>query len=136
MDMNNIYASFGFIDIIVICVGVYGFYSWYMLVKKHEIKKTLLLGGSVTPEQCIDIEGFAKYMGTKLLILSADLLIFGAISAYNSYVAEVGLVLWIAMAIFFVVIVWYCFHLRKADGLYFSAAGKSGKSIKDKALKK
>ena len=75
-------------------------------------------------------------MGTKLLILSADLLVFGAISAYNSYVAEVGVVLWIAMAIFLAVIIWYCYHLRKADGLYFSAAGKSGKSIKDKALKK
>ena len=42
MDTTNIYASFGFIDIIVMCIGVYGFYSWHMLVNKHEIKKTLL----------------------------------------------------------------------------------------------
>ena len=136
MDMDNIYSSFGFIDIIVICVGIYGFYSWYMLVKKHEIKKTLLIGGSTTPEQCIDIEGFAGYMGNKLLVLSADLLIFGAFSAYNSYVAEVGMTLWIGMVIFLAIIAWYCVHLRKADGLYFSASGKSGKSIKDKALKR
>ena len=136
MDMNNIYASFGFIDIIVVCMGVYGLYSWYMLVKKHEIKKTLLLGGSTTPEQCVDLEGFAGYMGSKLLILSADLLIFGSVSAYNSYVAEIGAVLWVGMAIFLAIIVWYCIHLRKADEIYFSAAGKSGKSIKDKALKR
>lgn len=136
MDMNNIYSSFGFIDIIVICGGIYGFYSWYMLVKKHEIKKTFLLGGSTTPEQCVDIEGFAGYMGNKLLILSVDLLIFGAFSAYNSYVEEVGMALWIGMVIFLAVIVWYLMHLRKADELYFSAAGKSGKSIKEKALKK
>lgn len=136
MDMNNIYSSFGFIDIIVMCVGVYGFYSWYMLVKKHEIKKTLLVGGEMTPAQCVDVEGFAGYIGNKLLILSADLLVFGGFSAYNSYVEEVGAALWIGMAIFLVIIVWYCFHLRKAGEQYFSATGKSGKSIKEKALKK
>ena len=134
MDTTNIYASFGFIDIIVMCIGVYGFYSWYMLVNKHEIKKTLLLGGSTTPEQCNDVEGFANYMGTKLFVLSADLLIFGALSAYNSYVKEVGMILWIGMAIFLAIIIWYCVYLRKADGLFFSATGK--KTIKDKALNK
>ena len=133
MDMSNTYASFGFIDIIVMCVGVYGFYSWYMLVKKHEIKKTLLLGGSTTPAQCVDIEGFVSYMSTKLLIVSADMLIFGAFSAYNSFIKEVGMILWIGMAIFLAIITWYCMHLRKADKLYFSAGGKS---IKDKALKR
>ncbi len=134
MDTTNIYASFGFIDIIVVCVGVYGFYSWYMLTNKHEIKKTLLIGGSLTPEQCIDVEGFANYMATKLLILSADLVVFGALSAYNSYVKEVGMILWIGMAIFLAIIVWYCIHLRKANEAYFSVTGK--KSIKDKALKR
>ena len=136
MNTTDIYASFGFIDIIVMCVGVYGFYSWYMLVKKHSIKKTLLIGGSNTPEYCVDVEGFADYMGTKLLILSADMLIFGAISAYNSYVKELGAVLWIGMAIFIAIIVWYCIHLRKADAMFFNVNGKSGKSIKDKALNK
>lgn len=136
MDTANIYASFGFIDIIVMGVGIYGFYSWYMLMNQHEIKKALLLGGSSTPEQCTDVEGFAGYMGTKLLILSIDLLLFGGLSAYNSYVKEVGMILWIGMAVFLAIIVWYCVHLRKADAMYFSAAGKSGKSIKDKALKK
>ena len=77
-----------------------------------------------------------NYMGTKLLILSADMLIFGAISAYNSYVKELGAVLWIGMAIFIAIIVWYCIHLRKADTMFFNVNGKSGKSIKDKALNK
>lgn len=133
MDTANIYASFGFIDIIVACLGVYGFYSWYMLVNKYEIKKALLLGGNITPEQCIDVEGFANYMGTKLLVLSADLLVFGALSAYNSYVKEVGMILWIGMAIFLAIIIWYCVYLRKANEMYFNTKGKS---IKDKALKR
>lgn len=136
MDM---YASFGFIDIIVICIGVYGFYSWHMLVHKHEIKKTLLTGGNTTPEQCFDVEGFADFIGKKLFIFSATTVVFGGISAYNSYVAEVGAILWIGMAIFMGVIVWYCMQLRKADGLYFSNRskfGKSGKSMKDKAMNK
>ena len=64
------------------------------------------------------------------------LLIFGAVSAYNSYVADVGMALWIGMVIFLAVLVWYCVYLRKANQMYFDAAGKKGKSIKDKALKK
>ena len=133
MDPNSLYSSFGFIDIFVIAMGVYGLYSWYMLVKKHEIKKTLLIGGSTTPEQCTDIEGFAGYMGSKLLILSADLLIFGSFSAYNSFVADVGAILWVGMAVFLAIIIWYCLQLRKADEKYFQ---KTGRSIKDKALKR
>ena len=136
MSAADLYSSFGIIDIIVMCVGVYGFYSWYMLIYKHEIKKTLLIGGSLTPEQCLDVEGFADFMGKKLLVLSADLLIFGGLSAYNSYVAEVGAILWIGMAIFLAIIVWYCIYLRKAEELFFQGMGKNGKSIKDRALKK
>lgn len=136
MDIN---ASFGIIDLIVMCIGIYGFYSWHMLVHKHEIKKTLLMGGNTTPEQCSDIEGFAEFMGSKLLIFSAITLIYGGISAYNSYIAEVGAVLWIGMGVFFLMIIWYCVQLHKADKLYFHTSGKngkSGKSIKDKALNK
>lgn len=136
MDANSIYASFGFIDIIVMCVGVYGFYSWYLLVKKQEIKKTLLIGGNSTPEQCTDVEGFGAFMGKRLLILSAAMVIYGGISAYNSYVASVGILLWIGMAIFIGIIVWYCYYLRKADALYFQTGKKDGRSIKEKALKR
>lgn len=133
MDFNS---TFGFIDLIVICVGFYGFYSWYMLVQKHEIKKTLLIGGNTTPQQCVDIEGFADFIGKKLLFLSAAMVIFGSFSAYNSFIEDVGMIIWVGMAIFLVIIVWYCIELRKADAKYFSATGKGGKSIKDKAMKR
>ena len=134
MDPNNIYASFGIIDVIVVCMGVYGFYSWYLLMQKQEIKKTLLVGGALTPEQCVDVEGFGKFMGTKLLVLSTTLVVFGGISLYDSNVSDLGAVLWVAMAVFFAVIIWYCVHLTKAQKLYFNV--KSGKSIKDKAMNK
>lgn len=133
MDFNS---SFGFIDIIVICAGVYGFYSWYKLVKEHEIKKTFLIGGDTTPQQCTDIEGFAGFMGNRLLFLSAAMVVFGSFSAYNSFVADVGPSIWFAMAAFLTIIVWYCVQLRKAATLYFNEKGKNGKSIKEKALKK
>ena len=133
MDFNS---SFGFIDIFVVCAGFYGFYSWYKLVKEHEIKKTFLIGGNSTPQQCTDIEGFAEFMGNKLLILSAAMVVFGSFSAYNSFVADVGPSIWFGMAAFLVIIVWYCVQLRKAATLYFNEKGKNGKSIKEKALKK
>lgn len=130
--MDTTYSMFGFIDLVVCGCGVYGLYSWYMLVKKHKILKTFLLGADTNPEQCKDLDGFATFMGPKIMILSIVLLAFGGLSAYNSYVQPVGAIVWVGMAIFFVVIIWYCVQLKKADGIYFD----KGKRIKEKALKK
>ena len=132
----DIYSSFGFIDVIVAVVGVYGYYSWYMLVKKHEIKKTLLVGGDSNPAKCQDIEGFASFMGTKLLILSTAMVIFGGISAYSSYVQNIGNIIWVFLVLFLLVVVWYCGQLRKADKLYFDQGNSKGTIIKNKALRK
>ena len=132
----DIYSSFGFIDIIVTVVGVYGFYSWYMLVKKHEIKKTLLVGGDSNPAKCKDIEGFAGFMGKKLLILSTAMVVFGGISAYSSYVQSIGNIIWAFLVLFLVVVIWYCVQLRKADELYFEQGVSKGTVIKNKALRK
>lgn len=133
----DVYASFGFIDLLVIGCGFYGFYSWYQLVRQHEIKKALLVGGDSTPERCADIEGFAGFMGPKLLILSGDMVIFGSISAYNSYGGGVvGNLIWPLMGVFLAIIIWYCVQLRKADKLYFDHGAKKGNTIKEKALKK
>lgn len=131
----DVYASFGFIDLIVIACGLYGVYSWYLLVYKHEIKKTLLIGGNTNPQDCKDIEGFAAFMGTKLLILSAVMIIFGGISAYSSYVEFLGTIVWVGMAIFLVIIIWYCVQLRKAEQKFFDQGSTKG-SIKSKALRK
>ena len=130
----DVYSMFGFMDIIVMVCGVYAIYSWYMLVYKHEIKKTFLIGGDTQPEQCKDVEGFAAYMGTKLLVLAAGMLIFGGLSAYNSYVGDVGFIIWIGLVGFLAIIVWYCVYLKKADAKFFQ--GNASKSIKEKALKK
>ena len=132
----DIYSSFGFIDVIVAVVGVYGFYSWYMLVKKHEIKKTLLIGGDNNPAKCKDIEGFAGFMGTKLLILSAAMVVFGGLSAYSSYVQSVGNIIWVGLAIFLAVVIWYCVQLRKASELYFDKGTAKGNMMKNKTFKK
>ena len=132
----DIYSSFGFIDVIVAVVGVYGYYSWYMLVKKHEIKKTLLVGGDSNPAKCKDIEGFASFMGTKLLILSTAMVIFGGISAYSSYVQNIGNIIWVGLVIFLAIVIWYCVQLRKADQLYFDQGVSKDNVIKNKALRK
>lgn len=134
--MENLYSSFGIIDMIIFVVGFYGVYSWYLLTKKQEIKKLLLIGGNYTPEQCTDVKGFAEFMGTKLLILSGAMVVYGAVSAYDSMVKSIGVALWICMAIFLAVIVWYCVELRKGNSRYFSLDAKAGKSIKEKAMKK
>ena len=97
MDTNQM---FGFMDYIVLGCGVYGVYSWYMLVKKNEIKKAFLLGGDNTPEDCTDVAGFADMIGIKLLIASIGMLVFGSLSLYNTYVQDLGAILWVGMILF------------------------------------
>ena len=133
MDTNSM---FGFMDIIVMGCGAYGIYSWYLLVKKLEIKKTFLIGGTAMPEDCKDVQGFADFIGTKLLIFSTVMVVFGGISAINDYVQSIGFVMWVLMAMFFAVLVWYCIQLRKADQMFFAKGSKPGSSIKNKALNK
>ena len=134
MDTNQM---FGFMDYIVLGCGVYGEYSWYMLVKKNEIKKAFLLGGDNTPEDCTDVAGFADMIGIKLLIASIGMLVFGSLSLYNTYVQDLGAILWVGMILFLGILVWYCVMLRKAHLKYFPKTPvKKGSSIKNKALNK
>lgn len=132
----NTGSMFGFMDLIVIGCGVYGIYSWYKLVKEHEIKKAYLVGGTSQPSDCKDVPAFADFMGTKLLILSLGMIIFGGVSAINDYVQSVGAIIWVLMAIFLALIIWYCVQLRKADQMFFSKTAKTGNTIKNKALNK
>ena len=132
MDTNQM---FGFMDYIVLACGAYGVYSWYALVKKHEIKKAFLVGGDNTPEDCTDVAGFADMIGTKLLIASIAMLVFSALSLYNTYKQDLGAIFWVAMIAFLGTLVWYCVMLRKAHLKYFSKGPKKG-SIKNKALNK
>ena len=127
MDTNQM---FGFMDYIVLGCGVYGVYSWYMLVKKNEIKKAFLLGGDNTPEDCTDVAGFADMIGIKLLIASIGMLVFGSLSLYNTYVQDLGAILWVGMILFLGILVWYCVMLRKAHLKYFPKTPvKKGSSI-------
>lgn len=133
MDTNSM---FGFMDIIIMGCGVYGLYSWYLLVKKLEIKKTFLTGSATQPEDCTDVQGFADFIGTKLLIFSISMLLFGGVSAINDYVQSLGVLIWVVMAMFFAVLVWYTIQLRKSDQLFFEKGVKTGNTIKNKALNK
>ena len=128
---------FGFMDYIVLGCGVYGVYSWYKKKKKNEIKKAFLLGGDNTPEDCTDVAGFADMIGIKLLIASIGMLVFGSLSLYNTYVQDLGAILWVGMILFLGILVWYCVMLRKAHLKYFPKTPvKKGSSIKNKALNK
>ena len=134
MDTATMNSMFSFMDYIVLGCGVYGVYSWYLLVKKHEIKKAFLLGGDTTPEKCTDIDGFANSVGTKLLIASISMLVFSGISLFNTFVQSIGVFYWVAMALFLGVLVWYMAALRKANDKFFSSG--TSKGIKNKALNK
>ena len=130
----NTGSMFGFIDMVVLGCGLYGIYSWYLLLYKKEIKKMFLLGGDYQPEGCSDIDGFAKAMGTKLLIVSIAMILFSGLSLYNDNVASVGVFYWIALVLFLVLLTWYSAMLRKYNKQYFAESRL--KNIKDKALNK
>ena len=131
MDANSM---FSFMDLLVVGCGVYGIYSWYLLVYQHEIKKAFLLGGDYRPEGCKDIQGFAKAIGPKLLATSIGMLVFSGLSLFNDKVANIGVIYWIAFVLFLALLIWYSMVLRKANKEYF--AENKSKDIKNKALNK
>ena len=129
-------SMFGVLDMIVFGCGLYSLYSWYMLTKKQRILKTFLVAADTNPDNCNDISAFTAFMGTKILVLSFTMLVYGGISLYSDYVRDLGKAIWAVIAVFLAVVIWYCVQLRKADALYFQKGAKRGSTIKEKALKK
>lgn len=108
------------ISIFVLGCGLYCLYAAYMMKKDGTINKTILLGKDVNVNKCKDKEAYMKAVMPKVIALGIVATLSGAADLINLYVVPIGIVTYIVMAIFIVVLIWYAVATAKAAKKYFS----------------
>ena len=73
-------------DIIMLGIGVFCLYGWYMLVFKKDLSKvTFFLGNNQLPEKCKNKAGFIKTFSPALLIFALAFFVVGLIFTLNNF---------------------------------------------------
>ena len=95
---------FGFISIMVVGFGLYGFYAYFQMKKGGPIK---------------DREQFVKKSLPAVLIFACASVIYGVIDLIHCYVQPLGILDVIGLIGFLAVLVWYLVYTSKLKKQYF-----------------
>ncbi len=110
---------FGFISIMVVGFGLYGFYAYFQMKKGGPINEALLLGRSYAEYKCKDKEQFVKKSLPAVLIFACASVIYGVIDLIHCYVQPLGILDVIGLIGFLAVLVWYLVYTSKLKKQYF-----------------
>lgn len=109
-----------FMDILFIVGGLYMLYGAFLLIKKNEIKKGLILSNGQDPSKCKDIEGYKKYIGPRLVTFALCAVITGAAGILRYKIPDFPEALyWIIYILFFASIVWFAISTKSAEKKFF-----------------
>lgn len=112
-------SMFGAISIIILGCGIYSLYAYLQMKKDGHINEVLLLGKNYTERMCKDKEAYMQKAVPAVLILGIVCTIYGAIDAIHFFVTPIKMLDLIAMAVFFVVLVWFMVYTTKLKNKYF-----------------
>lgn len=110
---------FGAISILILCCGIYCLYAYFKMKKDGHINEVLLLGKNFTENQCKDKDAYMKKAVPAVLIFGIMTTLYGVIDAIHFYVTPIKTIDMVAMAVFFVVLVWFMVTTTKLKNKYF-----------------
>lgn len=110
---------FGFISIMVIGFGVYGFYACFQMKKGGPINEALLLGRSYEEYKCKDKEGFIREALPAVRVFSCAAIVYGVVDFIHCFVQSLGIVDMIGLVLFLAVLIWYLVYTSKLKKRYF-----------------
>ena len=114
------YTVMSIMDILFIAGGLYMLYSAFLLLKKNEIRKGLVLSSGQDPSKCKDLEGYKKYIGPRLIAFAICAIITGLAGIVRTKVPSFPeAVYWIIYFLFFGAIVWFAIGAKKAEEKFF-----------------
>lgn len=117
--MNEVGNVFGFVSMIVLFCGVYGFYAYFKMRKTGHINETILLGKGYSEYKCKDKEGFLKKALPAVLAFAVVSAGYGIIDVIHCYVKPLGIFDTIAGVVFMAVLIWYMAYTTKLKKQYF-----------------
>ena len=108
-------------DLISLMCGVYILYTYVKLRMACRLfPSSLLIPSGKSPKDCLDSEGYIRYMLPRLLIIGIPITLFGMVNLANEYLQlfdyQVGLIM---TGVAFVFIVWFAVCTAKANRRYW-----------------
>ena len=122
--MNNS-SMFLMLDLIALACGAYCFYTWFRLATgKKLFKNGLLIPKELSPEDCLDEEGYIQYISPRLFVLAIVTTLYGLMQVLQS--ASVidlpflhGATSLIPLGVVMAVLVWFAICNRRANQDFF-----------------
>lgn len=111
--------TFGIFSLLFFGCGVYAIYAWVKMKKDGHINETLLLGKNYFEYACKDKEAFIKKAQPAVLTFGIVSVVYGVIDFVHYYVTPIQILDYIAMAAFFVCIVWFMVYTTRLKREYF-----------------
>lgn len=113
------YSLFSIIDAIFIVVGVYAFYTCYLMKTTGDLKTKLLLGEGIEINKCKDKKGYINYIFPKLFFMGIISSLYGASGLIDSYVTSLGYISLLILVILVVYLIWFTIICKKAVKIFW-----------------
>ncbi len=117
-------SMFMMIDVISLGCGAYCVYTWLRLLREKKLfKNGLLIPKDLSPEDCLDEEGYIAYISPRLAVLAVVTLLYGIVQMLNNTVLETPFLTFgqsmITLGVVMAVLIWYAVANSKANREYF-----------------
>lgn len=110
---------YALLSVMVICFGIYIFYAYFSMKKGGPVNNSLLAGKECSEGKCKNEEAYRARTLPAVLILAIVTTCFGIIDMINYLVQRLGIWHKLALAVFFIVLLWYMVYTSKAKRIYF-----------------
>ena len=107
------------IDIVIAGFGVYAFYCGIILKTKNIVTKSILVSKDMEFKKCRDIEGYKNYMVKRILIDSAIIVLFGALTVINDFLEFSDFMHKINFIPMLGAIIWFMIFSKRGQQRYF-----------------
>lgn len=110
---------FAIVDVLILGLGGYLFYAWYLAKFKGEVLEKVLLSQSYPIKKCKDKEGYLNYIAPRLLVFALLSILVGIIGLADDFFSFLGGYYMILVLIFLIVVIWYSLAVKKCYQLFW-----------------
>lgn len=107
-------------DWLILACGLYLIYAGFLMVKKRELKKGLLVSKDLDLNKLDEAnkDGYINAMGKKTLLFGIITVGYCAVNLISAYIVDLGAVQIVFYFLFLFALIWYAVILMKAQKKY------------------
>lgn len=110
---------YALLSAMVIAFGLYIFYAYFSMKKGGPVNNSLLAGNECREGKCKNETAYRARTLPAVLVFAIVTTAFGVIDMINYLVKRLGVWHKVALAVFFITLLWYMVYTAKMKRLYF-----------------